>query len=211
MAGLSAEAATPGRNAGLSSCNGPLDVQCTTCPCVSYPARPRRISMDCHLARRDAGTQVNADGAPCRIVALNTLEWRDTMFQHKAVSNDDAQATRPHRDIGPIATTARLVVGLLLVGLIVYGQLSSGHLSPATWALGLIGFPALVLAWHYWRIHRNPACFSDTSVLSFVLSIALPVALYFTGGFVPPLWFTSDATLIFLVRSLLLPPLRAAA
>ncbi len=28
------------------------------------------------------------------------------------------QATRPHRDIGPIGTAARLVVGLLLGGLI---------------------------------------------------------------------------------------------
>ena len=133
------------------------------------------------------------------------------MFQHKAVSDADAQATRPHREIGPIGTTARLVVGLLLVGLIVYGQLSSGHLSPATWALGLIGFPALVLAWHYWRIHRNPARFSNTSVLSFVLSLALPVDLYFTGWFVPPLWFTSDATLIFVGSSLLLAALRGDA
>jgi hypothetical protein len=73
------------------------------------------------------------------------------MFQHKAVSDADAQATRPHREIGPTGTTARLVVGLLLVGLIVYGQLSSGHLSPATWALGLIGFPALVLGYCLFR------------------------------------------------------------
>src|SRR6516164_9935018 len=70
-----------------------------------------------------------------------------------AASFTKDQATRPHRDIGPIGTAARLVVGLLLVGSIVYGQLSSsGHLSPSTWVLGLIGFPALVLAWHFWRI-----------------------------------------------------------
>src|SRR5438128_1032667 len=41
--------------------------------------------MDCHLARRDAGTQVNAHGAACRIVALNTLERRYTMFQYEAM------------------------------------------------------------------------------------------------------------------------------
>ena len=124
----------------------------------------------------------------------------------------DNQATRPHRDIGPIGTAARLVVGLLLGGLIVYGQLSSsGHLSPITWVLGLIGFPALVLAWHFWRIRRNPARFSDTSALSFVLSLALPVALYLTGWFVPPLWFTSDAMLIFVGSSLLLAALRGDA
>jgi hypothetical protein len=129
-----------------------------------------------------------------------------------AESLADNQATRPHRDIGPIGTAARLVLGLLLGGLIVYGQLSSsGHLAPTTWALGLIGFPALVLAWHFWRIRRNPARFSDTSALSFVLSIALPLALYLTGWFVPFLWFTSDATLIFLGSSLLLAALRGDA
>ncbi len=133
------------------------------------------------------------------------------MLQQKAASGNSARATHPHRDIGPIGTTARLVVGLLLVGIIVYGQLMSGHLSPATWALGLIGFPALVLVWHFWRIHRNPARFSDTSALSFVLSLALPVALYFTGWFVSPLWFTSDATLIFVGVSLLLAALRGDA
>ena len=120
----------------------------------------------------------------------------------------DDQETRPHRDIGPIGTATRLVVGLLLVSLIVYGQLSSsGHLAPTTWALGLIGFPALVLAWHFWRIRRNPVHFHDASPLSFVLSIALPLAFYLTGWLVPPLWFTSDATLIFVGSSLLLAAL----
>jgi hypothetical protein len=128
-----------------------------------------------------------------------------------AESRADDQAIRPHRDVGPIGTAVRLVGGLLLVGFIVYGQLSSGHLSPITWVLGLIGFPALVLAWHFWRIRRNPARFSDTSALSFVLSLALPVALYFTGWFVPSLWFTSDATLIFVGSSLLLAALRGDA
>jgi len=126
-----------------------------------------------------------------------------------AESEASDPAARPHRDIGPIGTATRLVVGLLLVGSIVYGQLmTSGHLAPPTWALGLIGFPALVLAWHFWRIRRNLARFSDTSVLSFVLSIALPLAFYLTGWYVPPLWFTSDATLIFVGSSLLFAALR---
>jgi hypothetical protein len=129
-----------------------------------------------------------------------------------ASSVTNAQATRHHRDIGPIGTAVRLVVGLLLVGSIVYGQLlTSGHLTPSTWVLGLIGFPALVLAWHFWRIRRIPARFSDTSPLSFVLSLALPLAFYLTGLLVPPLWFTSDATLIFVGSSLLLAALRGHA
>ncbi len=122
------------------------------------------------------------------------------------------QAIRPRRDIGPLGTAARLLVGLLLVGLIVYGQLaSSGHLAPVTWVLGLLGFPTLVLAWHVWRSRRNPAPFSDTSPLSFVLSLVLPLAFYLTGWYVSVLWFTSDATLIFVGGSLLLAALRGSS
>jgi hypothetical protein len=122
------------------------------------------------------------------------------------------QATRPRREIGPLGTAARLLVGLLLVGLIVYGQLAtSGHLAPVTWVLGLLGLPALVLVWHVWRIRRNPAPFSDTGPLSFVLSLALPLAFYLTGWYVPALWFTSDATLIFVGGSLLLAALRGSS
>jgi hypothetical protein len=68
-----------------------------------------------------------------------------------------------------------------------------------------------VLAWHVWRIRRNPARFHDTSPLSFVLSLALPLAGYLTGLYVPALWFASDATLIFVGSSLLLAALRGAA
>src|SRR5947208_14994457 len=129
-----------------------------------------------------------------------------------AESGASDPAARPHRDIGPIGTAARLFVGLLLVGSIVYGQLSSsGHLTLITWVLGLLGFPSLVLAWHVWRIRRDPARFHDISPSSFVLSLALPLTLYLIGWFVPPLWFTSDATLIFVGSCLLLAALRGEA
>ena len=128
------------------------------------------------------------------------------------VRDEGDQATRSPRDIGPIGTAVRLVLGVFLVGIIVYGQLmTAGHLSPITWALGLIGFPALVLAWHFWRIRGNRAPFSNTSPASFVLSMALPLALYLTGWYVPSLWFTSDAVLIFVGSSLLLAALRGSA
>ncbi len=122
------------------------------------------------------------------------------------------QSSDHHRDVGPIGTAVRLGLGLLCLGLIVFGQLSSqAHLLPVTWALGLIGFPALVLAWHWWRVRRNPAPFHDTSPLSFALSLGLPLALYLIGWFVPALWFTSNATLIFLGFSLVLAALRGSA
>jgi hypothetical protein len=49
------------------------------------------------------------------------------------------------------------------------------------------------------------------SDVSFVLSLVLPLAVYFTGWYVQPLWFTSDATLIFVGSSLVLAALRGSA
>jgi multidrug transporter EmrE-like cation transporter len=114
------------------------------------------------------------------------------------------------RDIGPIGTMARLGIGLGLVGSVVYGQLAT-HLAPATWALGLIGFPALALVWHWWRIRRNPVPFHDTSPLSFALSVALPLALYFTWWYAPAFSVTSDAVLLFVGGSMVLAALRGYA
>jgi hypothetical protein len=59
------------------------------------------------------------------------------------------QGSHVRRDIGPLGTAARLLAGFLLIGLIVYGQLvATRHFTPAGWALGLLGFPALAFAWH---------------------------------------------------------------
>ena len=117
---------------------------------------------------------------------------------------------RDNRDIGPLGTVARLVVGLLLVGSVIYGQLAT-HLTPASWALGLLGFPALVLAWHRWRVHRHPAPIADTSLLSSLLGVALFLALYFTWWYAPALSVTSDAALLFFGGSMLLAAFRGDA
>ena len=44
-----------------------------------------------------------------------------------------------------------------------------------------------------------------------MLSLALPLALYFTGWYVPSLWFTGDATLLFVGLSMVLAALRGSA
>ena len=114
------------------------------------------------------------------------------------------------KDIGPIGSMARIGLGLGFVGSVVHGQLAT-RLAPATWALGLIGFSALALAWHWWRIRRNSLPFQDTSPLSFALSVALPLALYFTWWYAPAFSVTSDATLIFVGLSMVLAGLRSYA
>ena len=114
----------------------------------------------------------------------------------------------PRRELGPIGAAARLVLGGYLVGSVVYGQLATHNVRPATWALGLIGFPALALAWHAWRIRRHPAPFSDASPLSFVIGALLFWALWLTWWYAPALSVTSDAALIFFGGAMLLTALR---
>lgn len=121
------------------------------------------------------------------------------------------RTTGPGRAIGPIGTATRLVAGLLLVGNVIYGQLVTHHVRPATWALGLLGFPALVLAWHWWRVRRDPARFSNNSPLSFALGAILFLALYLTWWYAPALSITSDAALIFFGGTLVLTALRGYA
>ncbi len=125
---------------------------------------------------------------------------------------DHEPATRVGRAIGPVGTAIRLLVGCTLIGDIVYGELATArHLEPPSWLLGLLGFPALVLLWHVWRMRRAPARFVETSPLTFALSLALPIAVYFLGWAVRPLGFTSDATILFIGGSLLLAALRGSA
>ena len=117
---------------------------------------------------------------------------------------------RDNRGIGPLGTVARLVVGLLLVGSVILGQLAT-HLAPASWALGLLGFPALVLAWHGWRVHRHPTPIAATGRLTSLLGVALFLALYFTWWYAPTVSVTSDAALIFFGGSMLLAAFRGDA
>lgn len=114
------------------------------------------------------------------------------------------------KDIGPIGTMARIGLGLGLVGSVVYGQLV-GRFSLAAWVLGLVGFSTLTLVWHWWRIRSRPVPFRDMSVLSLVVSVALPLALYFTWWYAPTISFTSDAILIFIGLSMVLAALRSYA
>jgi hypothetical protein len=144
---------------------------------------------------------------------MKTSSFRLFQLPGGEPSHHSQRAPAPvRRDIGPIGTVARLVAGLLLIGLIVYGQLvATKHFTPAAWALGLLGFPALAFAGHGLRIRHNQAPFHETGPVSFLLSLALPLAVYVTGWIVPALGFLSDATMLFIGFSLLLAALRGSA
>src|SRR5512132_4474382 len=65
------------------------------------------------------------------------------------------QGTGRRRAIGPLGTTARVLVGGLLVGSVTWGHLTRGF-HPAAWLLGLVGFPALRVAGQWLRTRRTP-------------------------------------------------------
>ena len=107
------------------------------------------------------------------------------------------------RRIGPIGTAARIIVGLVLLGSVVQGHLARGfHLS--SWALGLLGFPAMLVAWQWRRARRTSARLEATGPVGHALNLAVFLALY--------LWeFTSDAALLFYGASMWVAALRGDA
>ena len=111
------------------------------------------------------------------------------------------------REIGPIGTVARVVVGVGMLGSVVYGHVE-GPFRPASWVLGLVGLPAVLLGWQWWRARRSPSRFEATGPFAQVLNIAVFAALYFTPDYAPALSATSDAALVFYGVSMLLAAIR---
>src|SRR6266511_8913 len=97
--------------------------------------------------------------------------------------------------IGAIGTAARLLVGLALLGSVLQGELA-GRFRPAAWVLGLVGFPAVLLAWQWWWARHGRPRLRATGPLGHGLNIAVFLALYLTPWYAPALRFTSDAALL---------------
>ena len=114
------------------------------------------------------------------------------------------------RRIGIIGTLARAILGLVLLGSVEWGEWPGG-LAPTSWALGLLGFPVLLLGWQWVRARRIPARLQATGPLGFGLNALIFLALYLTPFYAPALAFTSDAALIFYGISMLLAVARGYA
>ncbi len=125
-------------------------------------------------------------------------------------TDSERQPATRHRRIGPLGTAARVIVGVLLVGSVVQGHVT-GVFRPLPWVLGLLGFPALLLAWQWRRARRTPNRLQATGPVASVLNVAVFFALYLTPVYAPALWFTSDAALLFYGASMLLAALRGYA
>jgi hypothetical protein len=111
--------------------------------------------------------------------------------------------TGRRRAIGPLGTTARVLVGGLFVGSVAWGHLDRGF-HPSAWLLGLVGFPALVVAGQWLRARRNPTPLQATGPVAHAANVAAFVALYLLEP-------TSDAALLFYGASMWLAAARGYA
>jgi hypothetical protein len=73
----------------------------------------------------------------------------------------DTHPSGRQRSIGPVGTTARVLVGSLLLASVTWGHLTRGF-HPSAWLLGLVGFPALLVAGQWLRARRTPTALRAT-------------------------------------------------
>ena len=119
------------------------------------------------------------------------------------------------RQIGGIGTAARVVLGLafLILGVtggrvsVMHGQVGVGF-EPLSVTIGLVGFPAVVLALQWLRARVAPTRLQATGPWSTALNMLVLAALLLTPWYAPPLSFTSVAALVFYGASMLLAALR---
>jgi Na+/proline symporter len=127
-------------------------------------------------------------------------------LRHDEVSAMQSPTPTPairRRQIGPVGTTARIIVGALLVGSVAQGHLARGF-HPSAWALGLAGFPAVLVGLQWLRARRTPARLEATGPVGHALNLAVFLVLY--------LWEpTSDAALLFYGASMWLAAVRGYA
>jgi hypothetical protein len=79
------------------------------------------------------------------------------------------------RAIGAMGAATRVGLGLVLVGSEVWGEWTKG-VRPASWALGLVGFPAVLLVWQMVRARLTTAPYRATGPLSFALRCTIFLA-----------------------------------
>jgi hypothetical protein len=115
------------------------------------------------------------------------------------IKDSSQRPTGRQRKIGPIGTTARIIVGIPLLGSVLLGHLARGFHSSA-WVLGLVGFPAVVVSLQWLRARRSPARLEATGPVAHVLNLAVFLVLYLLEP-------TSDAALLFYGTSILLAAL----
>jgi hypothetical protein len=132
-------------------------------------------------------------------------------------ASGNSQAAR-RRNIGPIGTIARVVLGLSLLGLgmlggvlggqvvLINGQLHS-HLDLLSLILGVGALPALALGLQWLWVRRAPAPFQATGSMSTSLNMLIFFALVLTPMYAPRIALVGFAALDFYGVSMLVAAL----
>src|SRR5260370_25987696 len=104
------------------------------------------------------------------------------------------------RQIGTIGTVARVLIGsfMVLYGLtggrieVMHSNVQTGF-DPLSVGVGVVAFPALLLAWQWVRARTAKGRYDATAPLATTINIAVFIALALTRLYSPPLSFTSTA------------------
>ena len=119
------------------------------------------------------------------------------------------------RQIGTIGTVARVLIGFLMVlyGLtggrieVMHSNVQTGF-DPLSVGIGVVAFPAFLLAWQWIRARTAKTRYEATGPLATSINIAVFIALVLTPLYAPPLSFTSNAALVFYGASMLVAATR---
>ena len=123
------------------------------------------------------------------------------------------------RHIGPIGTCARVVIGLLLL---VFGAAGGrlvivflgGHLhvglNLVALILGIVVFPAVLLAWQWIRLQRDTSRLEATGPIATGVNI-LAFAILIAISFIPAISYVGFAAFVFYGASMLLAAARGYA
>jgi hypothetical protein len=93
-----------------------------------------------------------------------------------------------------------------MVGGVAVGSFTGdGGFEPASWLVGLVAFPAVVVGGQAWWTARHPGRFvALTGPLGQLVTLAVFLVLYGTTWYAPSAGFLSDAALLFFGASMLL-------
>ena len=117
------------------------------------------------------------------------------------------------RQIGAIGTTARVIIGALMLvfgafgGKFIFVRGPQLSFDVAALILGLVAFPAVVIAWQWMRFRRNSSRLVATGPVATAVNI-LVLALLLGTSYLPAISFIGFATFVYYGASLLLAALR---
>ena len=122
------------------------------------------------------------------------------------------------RQIGPIGTAVRAILGfLLLVGLGIPGGVTTVHgqyryvFDVPSVVLGAVVFPAVVLIAHWFTIRRRSARLQATGPVATAVNMAVLLVLFLIPFYAPKIYFIGTAAAVFYGASMLLAAARGRA